>query len=127
MGNPLRLSPAETLLRLAVAFSFIYPAVSALSDPYSWVGYFPSFLLASVGTSSLVLLHAFGVIEVLLALWVLFGKRIFVPSVIAAVMLLAIIAFNLAQFPILFRDVSIALACLALAWKHRPSRLHGTS
>lgn len=115
------------LLRLSVAFSFIYPAVSAIWDPYSWIGYFPSFMLSATGANSFLLLHAFGAVETLLALWILFGKRVFIPSLIAAVMLLAIVAFNLPQFPILFRDISIALAALALAALHAPKRFYGTN
>lgn len=109
---------------MAIAVSFLYPPLAALTDPYSWSGYFPAFLTALMGTNTFLLLHAFGVIEVAIALWILFGKRVFIPSILAALILLAIIGFNLAQFPILFRDTSIALAALALAFIHRP---HGTN
>ena len=124
--NPLRLPREELLLRLAVAFSFVYPAFAALSDPDSWIGYFPSFLLDLAGGGGLLLLHAFGIFEVLIALWIVSGKRVFIPSIIAAVMLLAIVLFNIPQFPVLFRDVAIALAALALAWRHKPTLPHGT-
>ncbi len=120
-----RVSVSELLLRIALALAFLYPPISALSDPYSWIGYFPSFLTDLAGSNAVLMLHAFGVVEAAIALWILFGKRIFIPSSIAALMLLAIIAFNFPQFPILFRDVSIALAALALAWMHRPQSLHG--
>lgn len=97
------------LLRAAVAFSFAYPPVAAVIDPDSWLGYFPAFI-----PSSLVALHVFGALEIALALWILFGKRIFIPCMLAALILLAIVAFNISQFDILFRDVSIALAAVAL-------------
>ena len=109
----------ELLLRLGVAFSFLYPALSALSDPYSWLGYFPGFIL-SLGIEPLILLHVFGAVEVVLALWILLGKNIFIPSLATVVMLLAIVLFNLSQFPILFRDVSIALMAIALMYMHHP-------
>jgi len=122
MTNPLRLPPSELLLRLALALSFLYPAVSALSDPYAWVGYFPSFVLDLAG-NDLLALHLWGVLEAALALWVLFGKRVLVPSALMAVALILVVAVNPEQFPVLFRDVSIAFAAAALAWMHRP---HGT-
>lgn len=100
----------QLLLRLAVAFSFAYPPIAAFFDPDSWLGYFPAFV-----PSSILFLHAFGILELVIAAWILFGKRIVIPSVAAAVILIVIVAFNIGQFDILFRDLSIALAALALA------------
>lgn len=112
-------SVPELLLRIAAAFAFAYPPVAALGDPYSWMGYFPGFLTNLANGNELALLHAFGVLEIALALWILFGRRVVVPSVLALLLLLLIVAFNMHQFPILFRDVSIALALGALAIMNR--------
>lgn len=122
------LSPTEALLRIGLAFAFLYPPIDALIDPTSWLGYFPGFIttlfhLVSVPLklSDVVLLHGFGLIEVVLAVWVLFGRRVRIPALIMALMLFAIVGFNLdpSNFSVLFRDVSIAFAALALAfWRH---------
>lgn len=104
---------ALLLLRLAVAFSFLYPPLSALIEPYSWLGYIPAFARGFV--DDLLLLHAFGVVEVVVALWILSGWKIFYPSLAAAAALLVIVVVNPQEFPILFRDLSIAAAALALA------------
>jgi len=112
------LPKTELLLRVAVAFSFIYPPLSALSDPDSWIGYVPPFLLDIAGTSDVLLLHGFGIVEIALALWILFGKRVLIPSTLAALMLAAIVLANPVQFSVLFRDISIALAAVALAFVH---------
>ena len=114
----LALPRSELLLRVAVAFSFLYPPLSALSDPDSWIGYFPPFLLDIAGTNDVLLLHTFGIVEIVIALWILFGKRVFIPSMLAALMLAAIVLANPVQFSILFRDISIALAAVALAFVH---------
>lgn len=105
------------LLRIGVAFAFLFPAVSAVFDPYSWIGFFPPFILAYVPTeeSQLILLHVFGASEVVIALWLLSGWRIFVPSILAAAYLLAIVCLNTPQFLITFRDLSIMFMALALA------------
>lgn len=105
---------SQWLLRVGVALAFIYPPLDALSNPDSWVGYFPQFLLNS-GIPSGVLLHGFGIIEVVIALWLLSGWHIEWPATVAALILAAIVAFNGVQFEVLFRDLAIALACLALA------------
>ncbi|MDE1919563.1 MAG: hypothetical protein KGH56_02570 [Patescibacteria group bacterium] len=109
----LRDRTVHLLLRSGVAFAFLYPAIDALFDPYSWIGYFPKFMRGIVPDA--VLLHSFGAVEVALALWILSGKRIFFPSVIATLMLLAIVLFNLQDFQVVFRDVPIALMAGALA------------
>lgn len=107
----MRVSP-ELILRLGLAGSFIYPAVAALGDPEAWLGYFPGFLLSLAGDNAYALLHAFGALEVLIALWIIFGKDIRIPAGIAFALLLAIVALNPIQFPILFRDLSIAAIAL---------------
>lgn len=105
-------------LRVGVAFAFLYPPLSALSDPFLWIGYFPLFLRDLVSNDTL-LLHTFGVFEIAIALWILYGKNIFYPSVLATLALLAIVFFNWSEFPVLFRDLSIATMAGALAFLHR--------
>jgi len=117
---------ADRILRLGVAFAFLYPPFSALSDPYSWLGYFPpaiKLFAESHGIQDFVLLHGFGVVEVVLALWLLSGKKIYVPATLMALMLLAIVVFDADSFEILFRDLAIALAALSLAVGHWPRRV----
>ena len=112
---------AKFLLRAGVAFAFLYPPINALSNPYDWVGYFPAFTRGVV--PDLLLLHAFGAIEVGIALWILWGRKVFWPSALATVMLLAIVAFNVNNFVVVFRDLSIAAASLSLALMSMPKTL----
>ena len=101
------------LLRASIAFAFLYPPSNALFDPYTWLGYFPKFMHGILPDA--FLLHGFGAIEVALALWILSGKNIFIPSAAATLMLLAIVLFNLQDFQIVFRDISLAAVSAALA------------
>ncbi len=116
---------ADLLLRIGVAFAFFYPPVSAFFDPYAWVGYFPPFVNSLPGIDSLMLLHIFGAIEIILGFWILFGKRIAYPSLIAAFMLAAIVVLNFNQMDVLFRDIPILLMCVALYLNHAPQKKHG--
>lgn len=104
----------ELLLRIGVAFAFAYPAISAWFSPYSWVGYFPPFVHDAAGAHIEILLHTFGLFELGIAAWILFGKRILVPSAIAAASLFLIVVLNLQQMDVLFRDIPILLMALAL-------------
>lgn len=112
---------AYLLLRIGAALAFLYPPLSAVfGDPYTWLGYFPPFLQGYL--PDLVLLHAFGAVEIIIGLWILSGYKIFIPALIATAMLLGIVVFNLPQFEILFRDVTIACLTLALALMHWPKK-----
>ncbi|HWP61592.1 MAG TPA: hypothetical protein VN495_03240 [Candidatus Paceibacterota bacterium] len=122
---------ANLVLRAGLAFAFLYPPLNALSDPNSWLGYFPHVVRAaaeSAGIPDLLLLHGFGVVEIVIALWLLSGWRIFWPSCVALLMLAGIVFFDFADLQILFRDISIAAIALALAISSypfsRPASLH---
>lgn len=106
----------EVFLRAAVAIAFVYPAVDAYFNPGSWVGFFPSWMRGIIADE--LLLHLFGVSEIIIALWILFAKRIFIPSALASLYLVGIVAFNWRFIDLLFRDVSILGISLALAVKH---------
>lgn len=105
---------AHFVLRVGAAFAFLYPPFAALSDPTSWAAYFPSFV-RSFPIGETVLLQGFGVVEVALALWLLFGRRIRIPAALMTLILLLIVAVNLSQFDVVFRDLAIAAMTLALA------------
>ena len=104
---------ALLLLRLGIAFAFLYPPVAAYIDPFSWIGFFPQFLRDAVGNDTL-LLHSFGVVEVVLGVWILFARKVFIPSLIMAFVLSGIVVFNWGAMDIVFRDISIVAMALAL-------------
>ncbi len=121
---------ADLVLRAGLAFAFLYPPLNALADPNAWIGYFPAFMRLAAhagGIPDLVLLHGFGAIEIVIALWILSGWKIFWPASAACLMLLAIVSFGLPDFQILFRDLSIAAIALALAIQAYPGALHTSS
>ena len=109
----------DLMLRVGVAFAFVYPAISAFFNPLAWVGYFPVFVGDIIPIEIALLI--FGVVEIVIAVWILFGKNIFVPSLIATVLLLAIVVVNWSQMNVVFRDIPIALMSLALALKYSNS------
>lgn len=108
-------SAISLLLRIALAFSFAYPAISALFSEATWIGYIPQFVQTLPIETSIVL-HAFGALEILIALWLLSGWRVIYPALAAAGILFAIVVFNWNQMDVLFRDLSLALVAVALAY-----------
>lgn len=110
----------DWLLRIGVGFAFLYPPISALANPYAWVGYFPLFV-TNIFPDAITLLHIFGIVEVIIGLWILSGKNIFIPSTTAALMLFGIVVFNFSQMDVLFRDVPILLMAVVLMLSNRPT------
>ena len=100
-------------LRFGLAFVFIYVAVSAFLMPEAWIGYLPNFLGSSVTKGYFLFVHdAFGL---LLGLWLLTGWKTFWAALIAAVFLAGITITNLGVFLIVFRDIGLFFAAVALA------------
>ena len=103
------------LLRLALAFAFLYPAYGFWKHPSEWVGYVPSFV-HNFGLSESMLAFAFLAVHLIIGVWILSGWKIFIPSIVAAAFLGSVVYFNLNQMDVLFRDVSLAFVALALAF-----------
>lgn len=112
---------ADLILRIGVAFAFIYAAIAGFVDPDSWIGWFPQTLRNII--PDLLLLKLWGAYEIILALWILSGKKIFIPSALATLSLAGLIVTNFGAMDIIFRDVTILCATLALAIKTAPSTI----
>lgn len=111
---------ANLVLRLGVAFAFIYAAIAGFVDPQSWVGWFPKSAQDILPAETLLLI--WGIVEITLGLWILSGKKIFIPSVIASLSLAGLILTNLGAMDIIFRDVTILAATVALAIQNFPDK-----
>lgn len=105
---------SNLLLRVALAFAFLYPAYGFWTNPNDWVGYIPA-IVKNIGLSQGVLLMLIAGLHLVIALWILSGWKIFIPSLVAAIFLGGIVYFNQNQLDILFRDISLALVALSLA------------
>ncbi len=107
---------SSILLRLALAFSFLYVGYGFWKDPMDWVGYVPAFVQNIGGVSQEILLLGIAGFHVLFALWILSGLKVRLSSLVAATFLGGVVYFNLNQLDILFRDISLALVALALTF-----------
>lgn len=99
-------------LRLGLAIPFLYAAIAATLDPNSWIGFFPSWL-QNIFPGGL-LLGLFSLYELALSLWLISGKKTYYASALASLTLLAITITNLGALDIVFRDIGLLLAAIAL-------------
>jgi len=104
---------AILLIKLGIAFSFIYPAVSSFIEPEMWLGYVPAWI--DIFLPREIFLHIFSSFEIVVALGVLFWNKIY-PSIVAGLILVSIVALNTSEFSVVFRDIPIALMSFALAF-----------
>ncbi len=106
------------IARFGLAFPFIYAAVGSLLHPDFWIGFFPAFLSNSISAG--ILIPAWAAIQIIVGVWLIFGKNILIPSIISAIMLVGIFIFNLKLLDIIFRDVSIlATAIILVIYSYR--------
>ena len=99
-------------LRIGLAFSFFYAAIASFLNPSSWIGFFPLFLQDLVPEA--MLLGSWSIIEILMGIWLLSGKWLKGSAFVSAFLLAGVVVTNLALMDILFRDVSLFFAALAL-------------
>lgn len=100
-------------LRLGISIPFLYAAISAWLQPESWVGFLPNWITSLIPAT--LLLTGFSLYQLGLSLWLLWGKHLRYSAILAAVTLLGIIIANLTVLDIVFRDVGLFWAAVALA------------
>lgn len=105
---------ASPLLRLGIAFTFFYAAIFSFLNPNDWIGFFPLFLRDFFSAD--LLLPVFSFYELILGFWLISGKFQFYSALLSALTVLGIIVFNFGVMDIVFRDVGLLLAAIALAF-----------
>lgn len=100
------------LLRVGLAFVFLYAAVASLAHPLEWAGYLPTFMTNIV--SSTVAVRGLAVYELVLGTWLLSGMYVRYGALLSAATLGGIVAVSFSQLIVTFRDVGLLFAALAL-------------
>jgi hypothetical protein len=107
------------LLRLGLAFVFGYAAFSQLTRPFIWTGYMPDFIFDFVEPRMAV--TAVAISHIVLGIWLLSGKYLHFASLTCAALLAGITLVNLGQLTVMFRDVGLVFAAVALALMEWPT------
>lgn len=108
-----RIKLARIILRAGLVFIFMWAAVYMSLKPADYIKYIPGFVQQII--PGYLSLHLFAVFETILSIALLSSKKSFYVALIAAAALFALTSFNLWAFNILFRNVCLVAAALALA------------
>ncbi len=109
----ININVARWFLRLGLAFVYGYAAVEIYLNPANFLKYIPPMVQNMIPTD--IFLLVFGIFEILLVLWLISGKKTEYAGLISFLLMVGIIIPNTAFFNVLFRNVAIALASLALS------------
>ena len=103
---------ASFTLRVALAVPFLFAAIDATLQPEAWVGFIPLFLRNIFPETLLLSAHA--LLDFTLAVWLLSGWRTKEAAIFSGLNLFTIIVVNITVLEIVFRDIGLLLAAIAL-------------
>ena len=116
-------NPATSLiLRLGLAYLFLYAGIDGLREPAVWVDYVPNVLPNLVSQMSLLDFASF--LQIAVALFLLWKPMASYAALIGVGLLLGITFGNLAAFLVVFRDLALAFMALAVVVEEWPYRLN---
>ncbi|MDR3581724.1 MAG: hypothetical protein P4L67_00415 [Candidatus Pacebacteria bacterium] len=101
-----------TILRWGLAFVFFYAAIASVTRPERWVIYVPSFVSSVVAPQSFLV--AFSLYELVLAGFLFSGRKLFWSSLFAVITLAAVVVVDFSLMALVFTDIGLAFAALAL-------------
>jgi hypothetical protein len=112
---------SHLILKIAVVFPLVYMAWGSYLRPKVFSVYVPTFLTQFISSS--VLLWIISTLFVVIAAFILFEKRPFVPPLIVSIYFAIIVLLNAhwgtPSFDFYYKDIAIALTALALAVKSK--------
>ncbi len=108
------------LLRIGMATVFLYAGIASLLEPAIWSSFLPSWLGSIVPFKPVLVI--FSIYELILGCWLLTRWKTFYAAILASITLIAIVLVNITALDIVFRDIAILFASLALVALDWPER-----
>ena len=105
------------LFRASITSAYLYAGLGSLLDPNSWIGFLPGFMQNS--GFGLTALTIFSIIEIILSIWIISGKKAYLSATTSSLIMFFIIIFNLELLDIVFRDIPILFASIGLMIMHK--------
>lgn len=103
-------------LRTGLAIVFLYAGIAALLNPAVWIGFIPIWVRNIIPGNIFLPMHA--VLDIIIGMWMIAGKKLLYVSIIASLSLFLIIIFNTTALDIIFRDIALLFSAVALMILH---------
>ena len=104
---------APVILRIGIAFVFIWFGANELLNSPMWVGFIPAWAVSMSGLTALTVVKLNGLLELLLALFLAFGIWIRPVALILSIHLLMIIG-DVGLSAVGIRDVGLLFATISI-------------
>jgi len=119
-----RQKAVSLLLQFATSLYLTYVGVASLINPDIWISYFPSYIHNL--TFAFVLLKLWALFLLFLAIWIMSGKRIFIPTFVATIILILTTLISLPIPEYFFHNVALTCGAFSLCIIHSPRtpRIH---
>ena len=101
---------------MGLTIVFLYSSIAILLNPSVWLGFIPSWLTNIIPEKIFLITHV--IMNLIIGIWLLTGKKQFYASLIASLSLTVIIIFNLRVLDIIFRDIAILFSAISLMILH---------
>lgn len=103
------------LLRVGLAFVFIFAGVAALSNPSNWIGYIPAWVSNTLPFPAEIFLKIHASADILIGVLLLLGLWIRWVALAGALFLLSIVIFYGVD-EVTFRDIGLIGALLSIVF-----------
>lgn len=103
---------AAYVLRMSLSVAFLYAMVSSFLQPAVWITFIPSFM-SNIFPAD-ILLTTFSIFQLILAVWLMSNYRPYFAATVSALTLFLITLANISALDLVFRDITIAMAAIAL-------------
>lgn len=114
LETPSRIPLSIFFLRLGFVFVFSYTAYEGILHPEHFAKWVHPSLITIAGAYINILLYFFFMLEIGLVLWLVSGTHTHLAALIIVSMLAGITLTNMDKFEIVFRNVGLVCAALAL-------------
>ncbi len=112
-----KMKKVSLMLRLSLGFAFIYASISHYVEPEAWLQFYPSFIQELAQEKWFLLMSSIG--ELAFGFAIISGRFTYYLAILSALALTTIVVFNLDNMFVVFRDISLIGASVALAMLHK--------
>lgn len=108
------------ILRVGMGITFLWIGVLILSDPISWLGFLPPWMIEMIPVDLTLFMQAVGILDLVLGFLMLTDKWMWQVNLVASLHLLGILVAGIDAITV--RDIGLLGGTIALMWADLPEK-----